>query len=57
MKWGLSKSTFFDMYLRLGQKFLGITATPDKTGYETKLFRDKVKRLFSTWKENDFRGL
>lgn len=57
MKWGLSKSTFFDMYLRLGQKFLGLTPPPDTDAYSTKLFRDKVKRIFSTWKENVFRGL
>jgi Predicted glycosyltransferases len=50
LKWGLSKSTFFDMYLRLGQKFMGNTPDPDTEAYKTKLLRDKLKRLFSTWK-------
>lgn len=50
MKWGLSKSTFFDMYLRLGQKFLNPTPPPDKEGYRIKLMRDKLKRLTATWK-------
>jgi glycosyltransferase involved in cell wall biosynthesis len=51
LKWGLSKSTFFTYYLRLGQKFLGYTKEPDATGFKTKLNRDKLKRLFSVWKK------
>ncbi len=50
LKWGLSKSTFFDMYLRLGQKFMNNTPDPDTQAYKTKLLRDKLKRLFSTWR-------
>lgn len=50
LKWGLSKSTFFDMYLRLGQPFAGYTAEPDKNDFRLKLFRDHLKKLFSDWK-------
>lgn len=50
LKWGLSKSTFFDMYLRLGQPFAGYTAEPDKNDFRLKLFRDHLKKLFSGWK-------
>jgi glycosyltransferase involved in cell wall biosynthesis len=50
VKWGISKSTFFDMYLRLGSAFMGYTPEPDAQGYRVKLWRDKMKRLFSTWK-------
>jgi len=48
LKWGFSKSTFFDYYLRLGQKFLGYTPEPD--AHTFKLLRDKIKRIFSTWR-------
>ena len=51
MKWGISKSTFFDMYLRLGQKFMGYTPDPDQKTFRTKILRDKVKRLLSVWKK------
>ncbi len=50
LKWGISKSTFLDMYLRLGQKFMGYTPDPDEHRFKVKLLRDKVKRLFSVWK-------
>ena len=50
LKWGLSKSTFFDMYLRLGQPFAGYTAEPDKNDFRLKLFRDHLKKLFSGWR-------
>jgi glycosyltransferase involved in cell wall biosynthesis len=50
LKWGLSKSTFFDMYLRLGQEFKGSTPEPDKKFFRNKLLRDQVKRLFSVWR-------
>lgn len=46
-KWGLSKSTFFDMYLRMGQKFDGYTPEPDSNGFRIKLLRDQLKRAFS----------
>jgi glycosyltransferase involved in cell wall biosynthesis len=51
LKWGISKSTFFDMYLRLGQKFMGNTSAPDENEFIVKLLRDKLKRLFSVWKK------
>jgi glycosyltransferase involved in cell wall biosynthesis len=51
LKWGLSKSTFFDFYLRLGQKFNGYTKEPDDAEFKTKLKRDKLKRLLSVWKK------
>jgi glycosyltransferase involved in cell wall biosynthesis len=51
LKWGISKSTFFDMYLRLGQKFMGYTPNPYVKEFRIKLLRDKVKRLFSVWKK------
>lgn len=50
LKWGLSKSTFFDMYLRLGQEFKGYTSEPDKKLFRNKLLRDQLKRLFSVWR-------
>lgn len=50
-KWGLSKSTFFDMYLRLGQKFMGYTPEPETEKFSSKLLRDKIKRLFSVWRD------
>lgn len=51
LKWGLSKSTFFDHYLRLGQPFAGATPEPDAQQFTVKLNRDKLKRLFSVWKK------
>ena len=50
LKWGISKSTFFDMYLRLGKKFMGYTPDPDVRGFRIKLLRDKAKRFFSVWR-------
>lgn len=50
LKWGLSKSTFFDMYLRLGQPFDGYTTEPDRNDFRLKLFRDHLKKLFSGWR-------
>ncbi len=51
LKWGLSKSTFFDMYLRLGQPFMGYTPEPDTKKFKNKLLRDNLKRLFAVWKK------
>jgi glycosyltransferase involved in cell wall biosynthesis len=51
LKWGFSKSTFFDFYLRLGQKFTGYTKEPNAAEFKTKLKRDKLKRLLSVWKK------
>jgi glycosyltransferase involved in cell wall biosynthesis len=50
LKWGIAKSTFFDMYLRLGQKFIGYTPDPHEGEFRVKLLRDRAKRLFSVWK-------
>lgn len=50
LKWGLAKSTFFDLYLRMGKPFMGYTPDPDVKEFRTKLFRDSVKRFFSTWR-------
>ena len=50
LKWGLSKSTFFDFYLKMGQPFTG--AAPEFVAdaqAKKKLFRDRMKRIFSTW--------
>jgi glycosyltransferase involved in cell wall biosynthesis len=52
LKWGLSKSTFFDMYLRLGQPFIGYTTEPNKSEFRLKLLRDRLKRLISVWKKD-----
>jgi glycosyltransferase involved in cell wall biosynthesis len=52
LKWGLSKSTFFDMYLRLGQPFIGYTTEPNKSEFRLKLLRDRWKRLLSVWKKD-----
>jgi glycosyltransferase involved in cell wall biosynthesis len=49
LKWGLSKSTFFDMYLRLGRPFMGNTPEPDKSAFRSKLLRDWLKRLWLVW--------
>lgn len=51
LKWGISKSTFFDFYLRLGQPFMGYTPEPIRSNFRIKLLRDKAKRLFSVWKK------
>ena len=51
LKWGFSKSTLFEFYLRLGQDFNGPTPEPNETEFKTKLKRDRMKRLFSVWKK------
>lgn len=44
LKWGFSKSTFFDYYLRIGQRFLGTTPEPNEAEFKMKLLRDRIKR-------------
>jgi glycosyltransferase involved in cell wall biosynthesis len=44
LKWGLSPSTFFRAYLRLGERFTGYTAEPDLKKVRVKLLRDKLKK-------------
>jgi glycosyltransferase involved in cell wall biosynthesis len=51
LKWGFSKSTLFEYYLRLGQPFTGPTPEPDGSKFKTKVKRDEWKRLFSVWKK------
>lgn len=50
LKWGLSKSTFYDFYLRMGQPFTGNTPEPEPGSFKKKLLRDRIKRFFSVWK-------
>jgi glycosyltransferase involved in cell wall biosynthesis len=50
LKWGLSKSTFFNYFLKLGEPFSGYTAEPDTHTFKTKLWRDILKRLLSVWR-------
>ena len=45
-KWGISKSTFFDYYLRLGKTFEGVTPEPVADEFRNKLRRDRIKRIF-----------
>jgi len=52
MKWGMSISTFFRAYLRMGNKFMNPTPPPDWDGFRIKLWRDKIKRIFSVWRKN-----
>ena len=51
LKWGLSKSTFFNHYLRLGKTFTGITPEPNLQQFQSKLLRDRLKRLTAVWKK------
>jgi glycosyltransferase involved in cell wall biosynthesis len=43
-KWGLSPSTFFKAYLRLGEEFKGYTPEPELAKFRTKLLRDRLKK-------------
>jgi glycosyltransferase involved in cell wall biosynthesis len=52
LKWGFSKSTFFDFYLRLGQPFTGVTPEPNTAQFKGKLLRDKLKRLAAVWRKS-----
>jgi glycosyltransferase involved in cell wall biosynthesis len=52
LKWGLSKSTFFQHYLRLGQLFEGETLPPDESDFKFKLVRDRWKRKWSVWRKD-----
>ena len=44
LKWGLSPSTFFRAFLRLGETFTGYTAEPDLKKVRVKLWRDRLKK-------------
>ncbi len=50
LKWGMTISTFFKYYLRLGQPFSGPTPEPDLKSFAAKWRRDRIKRLFVVWK-------
>jgi GT2 family glycosyltransferase len=52
LKWGFSISTLFKYYLRIGQKFSGPTAEPNANEVRIKLGRDRLKKLFSVWKND-----
>src|SRR6187551_6543 len=52
LKWRLSKSTFFEFYLRLGKVFAGNTEEPNESEFSVKLKRDRLKRLLSVWKKD-----
>jgi len=52
LKWNISKSTFFEFYLRLGKIFTGNTDEPNESEFSVKLKRDKLKRLLSVWKKD-----
>lgn len=52
LKWGLSKSTFFQYFLRLGQPFDGALSEPEPQDFQSKLIRDTWKRKFSVWKKD-----
>ena len=52
LKWGLSKSTFFRYFLRLGQTFDGPTEEPDRAAFRWKLLRDTWKRRLSIFKKD-----
>lgn len=48
LKWGISSSTFFKFYLRLGTKFEGTLKEPEKTvKYKLTLFKDRLKRIIA----------
>jgi glycosyltransferase involved in cell wall biosynthesis len=47
VKWGLSPSTFFRAYLRLGETFTGYTAEPDLKKVRVKLLRDRIKKFLT----------
>jgi glycosyltransferase involved in cell wall biosynthesis len=46
-KWGMSPSTFFRAYLRLGESFGGYTAEPDLQKVRMKLLRDRIKKFLT----------
>ncbi|MFZ5971707.1 MAG: glycosyltransferase family 2 protein [Bacteroidota bacterium] len=52
LKWGMTISTFFNYYLRLGQPFSGLTPEPNLASFSFKLQRDRIKRLLSVWKKD-----
>lgn len=52
LKWGLSKSTFFRYFLRLGEPFDGPNDEPDFPAFRMKLIRDTWKRRFAVWSKD-----
>lgn len=48
LKWGISSSTFFKFYLRIGTPFTGKLAEPEMTfKYRLVLLKDKLKRIIA----------
>ena len=46
MKWGMSISTFYKYYLKMGENFEGASKEPEATfGFRLRLLRDRFKRL------------
>ncbi len=53
LKWGLSNSTFFKLFLRQGTTFHGYTDNPPRTGeVKVKLLKDAVKRVLASFRNN-----
>jgi glycosyltransferase involved in cell wall biosynthesis len=51
LKWGLSNSTFFKLFLRQGTPFDGPCADPPRTGeLRTRLWKDAVKRVLASFR-------
>ena len=51
-KWGMTSSTFFHFYLRLGEKFNGYTKEPENSlALNRRLFKDKIKRTYTFFKK------
>src|SRR5258708_7741205 len=51
LKWGLSNSTFFKLFLRQGTPFHGPCADPPRTGeLRTRLWKDAVKRVLASFR-------
>jgi hypothetical protein len=50
-KWGITISTFFRFYLRLGTAFKGYTPEPEiSSQYKRKMWKDRLKRALSVLK-------
>lgn len=51
-KWGMTSSTFFHFYLRLGEKFNGYTKEPENSlALNRRLLKDKIKRTYTFFKK------
>ncbi len=51
-KWGMTSSTFFRFYLRLGEKFNGYSKEPENSpALNRRLLKDKIKRTYTFLKK------